>query len=68
MYWQIEPSLSERVMSKTCFQDAARTRSGDVSPKPPPFLDFKWRVVRRVSRRLGCGAGPARAASSHPTA
>jgi len=31
-------SLRERVMSKTCFQHAARTRSGDVSPEPPPFL------------------------------
>ena len=43
----------------------ARTRSGDVSPEPPPFFDSKWRVVRRVSRRLGRGAGPARAAKSH---
>jgi hypothetical protein len=33
-------------------QAAARTRSGDVSPEPPPFLNSKWRVVRRVSRRL----------------
>jgi hypothetical protein len=36
---------------------AARTRSGDVSPEPPPFFELqKGRVVRRVSRRLGCGA------------
>jgi hypothetical protein len=31
----------------------ARAHSADVSPEPPPFLDSKWRVVRRVSRRLG---------------
>ena len=34
----------------------ARARPGDVSPDPPPFFDFKRRVVRRVSRRLGRGA------------
>ena len=36
----------------------ARTRSGDVSPNPLPLLSFKGRVVRRVSRRPGRGAGP----------
>jgi len=30
----------------------ARTRSGDVSPEPPPFLDSKWRVIRRAPHRL----------------
>jgi hypothetical protein len=50
-------SLRERVMLKTCLQHGARTRSGDVSPEPPPFFELqKGRVVRRVSRRLGCGA------------
>jgi hypothetical protein len=34
-------SRRERVMSKTCFPHAARTRSGDVSPAPPPFLNFQ---------------------------
>jgi hypothetical protein len=34
---------------------AARTRSGDVSPEPPPFLKFKRRWVREVSSRPGCG-------------
>jgi len=47
-------SLRERVMSKTCFQHAARTRSGDVSPKPPPFLKLpKARGVPSCRKHRG---------------
>ena len=60
--------MDTSMMTSLCERAATRTRSGDVSPEPPPFLDSKWRVVRRVSRRLGRGASPARAASRLPTA
>ncbi len=36
----------------------ARTRSGDVSPEPPPSYDDKRRAVRRVSFRWGAGLAP----------
>jgi hypothetical protein len=61
MDWSMMISLRERA--------TARTRSGDVSPEPPPFLNSKkggW--SGGCPAGWGAGLSPARAATKPMTA